>query len=171
MRTLLATTAALAMSAAAVLPAAAQTAPATTPPPAATSPSGTPMDKTMTPNRLNPPPSAATRGGEMKQSTAMVPPDLDAQGNHRASKMIGMAVVNDKDQTIGKIDDILIGTDDKANMAVVSVGGFLGIGAKLVAVPFDQLKPAANDPKSLTMPNASKEQLKAMPTYDFGKGA
>jgi len=147
MRTILATTAALAMSAAVILPAAAQTAPATSPPPA-----------------------AAAQSDEMNRSTAMNPADTDAQGNLRASKMIGMAVVNDEDQTIGKIDDILIGANDKANMAVISVGGFLGIGAKLVAVPFDQLKPAANDHKSLTLPNASKDQLKAMPSYDFGKG-
>ena len=98
-------------------------------------------------------------------------PDAGVTTAHRASRIIGMDVVNDKDQTIGKVDDILIGPGDKATTAVVSVGGFLGIGAKLVAVPFDQLQPAANDPKSLTMPNASKEQLKSMPEFQYGKGA
>lgn len=106
----------------------------------------------------------------MSNSTAMTP-DIGAVGDKRASRIIGSDVVNDKDQTIGKVDDILIGRDDKAGTAVISVGGFLGIGAKLVAVPFDQLTPAANDRKALTMPNASKESLKAMPAFNYGSGA
>jgi sporulation protein YlmC with PRC-barrel domain len=105
----------------------------------------------------------------MKNGTAMA--SNIAIGNKRASKLIGMDVVNDKDQTIGKIDDILIDANDKAAAAVISVGGFIGIGAKLVAVPFDQLSPAPNDKKSLTMPNASKESLKSMPSFNYGNGA
>jgi sporulation protein YlmC with PRC-barrel domain len=106
----------------------------------------------------------------MRNSTAMTP-DVGAVGDKRASRLIGKDVVNDKDQTIGKVDDILIGPGDKATTAVISVGGFLGIDAKLVTVPFDQLTPAANDRKALTMPNATKESLKAMPAFNYGNGA
>ncbi len=171
--------AALAVTVAAfTLPAMAQT----DPPSAAMSPSGTPsLNATPTP-KMTPPASAAQKqdqtqtqdsaamkdNGAMQNSTAMTP---DVTTGKRASKIIGMDVVNDKDQTIGKVDDILIGPDNKATAAVISVGGFLGIGSKWVAVPFEQLKPAANDTKSLTIPNASKEQLKSMPEFKYGNGA
>ena len=172
MRTLSMTIATLAMTAAAFsLPAMAQTGdraqPPAAQPPAAMSPSD--MNKTPTAN------SAARRERQGRGRRDAEQHGRDARAGvttaHRASRIIGMDVVNDKDQTIGKVDDILIGPGDKATAAVVSVGGFLGIGAKLVAVPFDQLQPAANDPKSLTMPNASKEQLKSMPEFQYGKGA
>lgn len=143
-----------------------------------------PPAATMSPSNPAPAPSA-----EMKQDQSASPsaqsdvnkdnsvaaaPDMGAAadaGGHRVSRIIGTAVVNDKDESIGKVDDILIGPNDKATMAVISVGGFLGIGAKLVAVPFDQLQPAANDKKSLTLPNASKEQLQSMPAFKYGRGA
>jgi hypothetical protein len=52
--------------------------------------------------------------------------------------------------------------------AVVSVGGFLGIGNKLVAVPYDQLHLGMDkDQTKITMPGASKEALKAMPTFTY----
>ncbi len=106
----------------------------------------------------------------MNNGNAMTP-GVHLMGDNRASKLIGMDVVNDKDQTIGKVDDILIGANDKATAAVISVGGFIGIGAKLVAVPFDQLTVAPNDKKSLTLPNASKELLKSMPAFNYRNGA
>lgn len=153
--------AALALTAATfTVPAFAQTMPPS-PPPASPSPAPPPA--------VSPPAANADRT-KMEHSTAMTP-GAETMDTHRASQIIGMAVVNEKDQTIGKVDDILIGGDNKVNTAVISVGGFLGIDAKLVAVPFDRLMPAANDPKSLTMPNATKEQLQSMPEFKFGKGA
>jgi sporulation protein YlmC with PRC-barrel domain len=177
MRTSSIRVAAFALTAAAfTLPAFAQTNPPSPSgtPPAATSPSGT-SGVTATP-KMTPPPRVQNRdktqaqdNAAMTNSTAMSS-DVGMTGK-RASKIIGMDVVNDKDQTIGKVDDILIGPDNKATAAVISVGGFLGIGSKWVAVPFEQLQPAANDSKSLTIPNASKEQLKAMPEFKYGNGA
>jgi hypothetical protein len=175
MRTLSATVAALALTAAAFsFPAVAQT--QSTPgamPPSIPAPASTPnLDKAPP---IKPSPSAQNQPNqkdEMTTSTAMTPDaDAGAMSGKRVSRIIGTAVVNDKDETIGKVDDILIGRADKATTAVISVGGFLGIGAKLVAVPFDQLTPAANDRKSLTMPNASKESLKSMPAFNYGNGA
>jgi hypothetical protein len=59
---------------------------------------------------------------------------------YRASKVIGSSVVNDNNETIGKIDDLLVSPDGKEPFAVLSVGGFLGMGSRLVAVPYDSLK-------------------------------
>jgi sporulation protein YlmC with PRC-barrel domain len=61
-------------------------------------------------------------------------------GDFRASKLVGSNVYNQSGQTIGSVDDVLIGQDGKVSQAVVSVGGFLGIGGKLVAVPFGDFK-------------------------------
>jgi hypothetical protein len=49
-------------------------------------------------------------------------------------------VYNDQGDSIGTIDDLLIGDDGKISSAVVSVGGFVGLGSKLVEVPFSQLR-------------------------------
>lgn len=57
----------------------------------------------------------------------------------RTTKLHGSAVVNDKDEKIGSIDDMVIGKD-KVLFVVIQVGGFLGLGGHLVATTFDQLK-------------------------------
>jgi PRC-barrel domain len=56
---------------------------------------------------------------------------------YRASKVIGSSVVNDANETIGKIDDLLVSPDGKQPYAVLSIGGFLGMGTHLVVVPYD----------------------------------
>jgi hypothetical protein len=58
----------------------------------------------------------------------------------RASKIIG-ANISRGNTSIGKIDDVLVDLDHSTVSAVVlSVGGFLGMGDKLVPVPADQIK-------------------------------
>ena len=61
---------------------------------------------------------------------------LTDRGDVRASKLIGAAVYNDRDEKVGSVDDVIMGKDNKADDVVVSVGGFLGMGNKLVAVPY-----------------------------------
>ena len=170
MRTSSSLIAALALTATAfVIPSYAQTDPATPgSPPVTLSPKA---DATMNGGAMQAPAASAEKSDAMQNSTAAVSEDTDMIGSRRASKMIGMDVVNDKDQTIGKIDDIVIGSGDKATTAVISGGGGRGSGAKRGAVPFDERRPASNDHKSLTLPNASKEALKAMPEFKFGLAA
>jgi len=54
---------------------------------------------------------------------------------YRASKVIGSSVLNDASETIGTIDDLLVSRDGKQPYAVLSIGGFLGMGTRLVVVP------------------------------------
>ena len=82
---------------------------------------------------------------------------------YRASKIIGGTVVNDANETVGKVDDIIIGTD-KMPYAVLSVGGFLGVGNKLVVLPYNSL---STNGSKLTMPGATKEALKALPEFKY----
>lgn len=88
-----------------------------------------------------------------------------AQG-YPANKLRGRDVINDKNEDIGEINDIIIGSDKKTLFAVLEVGGFLGLGGKLIAVSFDQLNldPAGT---KITLPGASKEALKALPTFKY----
>jgi len=83
---------------------------------------------------------------------------------YRTSKLVGASVKNNANETVGKIDDLLVGRSDKVLYAVISVGGFLGVGSKLVAVPYTSLEIAKSD---LVMPNASKDQLKALPEFKY----
>lgn len=62
------------------------------------------------------------------------------QGNWRASKMVGLSVYNDKNESIGSINDMITDKNGKIVAVVIGVGGFLGVGEHLVAVPFDKVK-------------------------------
>ena len=80
------------------------------------------------------------------------------QGNWRASKVVGLSVYNDNNQSIGSINDLLTDKSGNIKAVVIGVGGFLGVGAHLVAVPFDKIK-FVNEPVAYTgvadSPNAA----------------
>jgi hypothetical protein len=85
---------------------------------------------------------------------------------YRASKLKGMDVMNDKNEKIGDIDEIVVGRD-RAVFAVLQVGGFLGIGGQLVAVPFQSLS-IDGAGRKITLPGASREALRKLPVYEHG---
>jgi sporulation protein YlmC with PRC-barrel domain len=62
------------------------------------------------------------------------------QGNWRASKVVGLSVYNDKNESVGSINDLLTDKNGKVTAVVIGVGGFLGVGEHLVAVPFEKVK-------------------------------
>ncbi len=62
------------------------------------------------------------------------------QGDWRASKVVGLNVYNDNNENVGSINDLLMDKGGNIKAAVLSVGGFLGVGARLVAVPYEKLK-------------------------------
>ncbi|HUN40874.1 MAG TPA: PRC-barrel domain-containing protein [Acetobacteraceae bacterium] len=82
----------------------------------------------------------------------------------RLGKIVGATVYNGHNQSVGSIDDVLMGKDQKATTAVISVGGFLGVGGKLVSVPFDQLKITQD---KIVMPGATKQSLSSMPAFKY----
>jgi hypothetical protein len=86
---------------------------------------------------------------------------------YRASKVVGSSVVNDANETIGKIDNLLISSDGKQPYAVLSIGGFLGRGTRLVVVPYDTLKFAD---KKVILPGGTKEGLKMLPEFKYATG-
>ena len=82
--------------------------------------------------------------------------DSALQGTWRASKVVGLSVYNDKNEKIGSINDLLMDKSGNVKAAVIGVGGFLGMGAHLVAVSFDKIKfsdqPVAYTGTANTMP-------------------
>lgn len=61
-------------------------------------------------------------------------------GEWRTSKMDGLKVYNDANENIGSINDLLMDKSGAVKIAVIGVGGFLGMGEHLVAVPYEKLK-------------------------------
>ncbi len=87
-------------------------------------------------------------------------------GGRRVSKIIGSTVVNDHNETVGTVDDLMLAEGNTVAVAVISVGGVLGIGSKLVAVGYDTLQ-AGQDGK-LVWPGATKQSLAQMPSFTYG---
>jgi sporulation protein YlmC with PRC-barrel domain len=111
------------------------------------------------PTAETPPSPASTANLPLKVATVKLEQGL------RASKLIGTAVYNDQNTKIGSVDDLILTDEDKVVVAIISVGGFLGIGSKLVAIPYDQLH---RDNDKMLLPGATKDALNAMPGFTYG---
>jgi len=83
----------------------------------------------------------------------------------RASKLLHADVYNDENKKIGKIEDMIVSPDGKVSVAVIDVGGFLGMGKHRVAIPVDQFSDI--NAKKLVLPKATKDALKAMPEFRY----
>ncbi len=66
--------------------------------------------------------------------------DASFNGTWRASKMVGLNVYNDNNESLGSINDLLMDKSGNIKAVVIGVGGFLGVGEHLVAVPLDKIK-------------------------------
>ena len=93
------------------------------------------QNPTATTDRANTAPTAAS--------------DSSFQGNWRASKVVGVSVYNDNNESLGSINDLLTDNTGNIKAVVIGVGGFLGVGEHLVAIPFDKIK-FVNEPVAYT---------------------
>jgi sporulation protein YlmC with PRC-barrel domain len=96
---------------------------------------------------------------------AAVNVDIVATTGYRATKLLGSDVYNGQGEKIGRLDDFIVGSDEKVSVAVVAVGGFLGMGARMVAVPATNFE--TNDNGQLVLPGATEEKLKALPAFQY----
>ena len=87
--------------------------------------------------------------------------------NMRSSKLIGMTVYNDRNEKIGTIDDIMLPAAGGEVTAVISVGGFLGIGEKLIKVPLSHVHFKTD---RAMMDGGDKATMGSMPKYSYGFG-
>jgi len=87
-----------------------------------------------------------------------------------SSKLKGLNVTNQKDETVGEITDLAI-KNHQVDALILSVGGFLGLGEHYVAVSPSSVNVRydAKDKKWLASMNTTKESLKAAPEFKYPK--
>jgi len=95
-------------------------------------------------------------------------PNFVAQQNQSevlGTDFVGTQVLSKDNKPLGKIANLVFDQNGHIELAVIGVGGFLGIGEKEVAVPFDALKSETVDNKHVFSVDVTKEQLKAAPAF------
>jgi hypothetical protein len=103
----------------------------------------------------------------LSQGVALVRVDVQAVAKGwRTSKLNGSNVTNEQDEKIGTIDDIVIGKD-RVLFSILQVGGFLGLGGRLVAVPFQSLE-LDDTGRKIVLRGATKDALKNLPEFTYG---
>ena len=106
---------------------------------------------------------AFSQGAPQTLSLMKVDPQSVATG-YRTSKVVGSSVVNEANETVGTIDDLIVTPNEKVPFAVLSVGGFLGVGSKYVVVSFSALQVKE---KRIMLPGATKDSLKSLPEFKY----
>jgi sporulation protein YlmC with PRC-barrel domain len=110
------------------------------------------------------PPSPASA-----QEVALVAPDAkEIAKGYRAEELKLRLVVNDKGETIGRIDDFIFGRDNGPIFAVLKVGDFVGLEGELVAVPFRNLK-LDDSSGQIVLPGASRTALQKLPVFLYNR--
>lgn len=113
-------------------------------------------------------PGVTTSDTVSEAPAATAPVIAPAEGN-LASLIIGESVYNgtgDEAQDIGKVNDVVLSPEGKAQSLVIGVGGFLGMGQKNVAFDFDKATWAERDGDRWLVVEATKESLEALPDFD-----
>jgi sporulation protein YlmC with PRC-barrel domain len=136
--------------------------------PAAPSQSTTEVGKEVQPAT---PPSTTDVGKEARP----VPPSQSTTKVKTAIPQNAMTVANwykqdvfdGNDNKIGQIKDVLIDESGKTDTLIIGVGGFLGIGEKAVAVPFEEARVIKKDNKVRLVMDATKENLKNAPGFRY----
>ena len=116
-----------------------------------------------------PAPAAAPAAAAMPEPASGNPnlsvATVKMDGGMRASKFIGASVTGGGNQELGTVNDLILDKDGHALLGVISVGAVLGVGGKLVAVPFNALS-MGQDGK-VVLQDGSKDSLAKMPGFTY----
>jgi sporulation protein YlmC with PRC-barrel domain len=116
--------------------------------------------------KATPPDATAATANAAVDKTALTEMPID---KIRAEDLIGTTVYGLDDANVGKIGDVVLTGDKKIDAVIIDVGGFLGMGAKEVAVGFEKLKFMTDkDGNKYLYTNFTKDQLTAQTAYDKG---
>lgn len=113
----------------------------------------------------SPAPTMESKPSRPAGSETMTPIPGTGTAEVKGNKLIGADVKNTSNEKIGDVSEVLVTTDGKVNAVIVSVGGFLGLGDRKVAMPWEQLRFSSEGSDLVVMTNATKESLKTMPEY------
>jgi sporulation protein YlmC with PRC-barrel domain len=98
-----------------------------------------------------------------------------ANGEWRASKVVGVYVYNDSNEKLGSIDELIMNKQGKIDKVIIGVGGFLGVGQRDIAVNFDQLKftdqPVPSTTASTSSPAPSSTSSSTTPSSTVGSSS
>ncbi len=86
-------------------------------------------------------------------------------GQAQAQELIGADVKNAENETIGEIESVHLDQSGMVSNVIVSIGGFLGLGSRDVALSWNDLQ-VADGGQSVTT-TMTKEELKALPEYQY----
>ncbi len=112
------------------------------------------------------PSSTATGATTGATTPGMAVDSMRLREGRRASQVIGSTVYNENNESIGEVDDLIVPATGGQPVAVISVGGFLGIGARLVAVPYERLSHNGERNRWI-LQGASKESLQSLPAFTY----
>ncbi|WP_421698535.1 PRC-barrel domain-containing protein [Ancylobacter sp.] len=100
-------------------------------------------------------------------ATPATPKFISAQsaGQWLGSDLMGTEVVTANDEKLGSISDVIVEREGEIIAVVIDVGGFLGIGAKPVAVSFDSLTATPTDNGEKVVVSMTKEELNSAPEF------
>lgn len=110
----------------------------------------------------------ATTAPAFPQNVVVVDVNVkDVARGYRASELTGRDVKNSLGETIGSVDDLIVDRE-KVLFAILQIGGFLGIGGFLVAIPYDSLEISA-DGSTIVLSAGSKEDLQKLPEFKYNE--
>ena len=108
---------------------------------------------------------SATRPA-FSQNVVVIDVDVkEVAKGYRASELAGADVENSTGEKIGSIDDLIVDRE-KVLFAILQVGGFLGIGGFLVAIPYNSLE-INEDGSKIVLAQGSKEELQKLPEFKY----
>ena len=116
-------------------------------------------------------PVATTAPATVKPTPTDRNPIMTQGGKARLSKVVGSSVYNDNDQKIGSVDDLVVDKDGNVS-AIISVGGFLGLGSKYVEVPYANLTfgdTQQDIDNRVILKGVTKESLTSTPGFTYYK--
>ena len=100
------------------------------------------------------------------QEAAQPTPDRTVPGGPvitRAEAVIGLPVRNGKGERLGTVDDLLISANWQVDNVLVSIGGFLGVGGRVVSIPLQEFRITAD---ALVLPALNRERLDKLPAFE-----
>ena len=86
-----------------------------------------------------------------------------------ANRWLKRDVYDTAGNKIGEVEDLIIANNQSVEAAIVSVGGFVGINEKHVAVPINAIRLTENNGKWRLVMNATKELLKSAPGFKYDR--
>lgn len=124
--------------------------------------------KTMSPNDTTVAPTTKGRMGATTTGSTQFLTTLP-MGGQLVSNWYDKNVYDPSENKLGEIKDMMLDRTGQVDAVIVSVGGFLGIGEKDVAVPFDAIKSTERNNKWWLTMNTTKDALKSATGFKFDR--